>query len=594
MSFFKESILGRLNKLTAKSEDAFKEEELDDSIVELRNTDEPESDVFSISQLSWGIDFEVRAKTIYELITMYRRATVNFEVEDAIDEIVNEAIVKDDEIVDIDLDRVEQSDQIKKKIKDSFDEIIKLLNFNNEGDSLFRRWYTDGRLYYQVILEKNEKSGIKKLQLLSPFDIIRVKIDPKLKEFATKENMVLKGEYAYIWKESEDRRLDGTADIRNLRRYNYTQEEQGYLLSSSMITFVPSGMTDYSGRMYISPLHKSLKPLNQLRLLEDAAVIYRITRAPERRVFFIDVGKLPKKKADAYVQKLIRGFKSKVYYDANTGQLSTKKNILSMIQDYYLPTNSDQKGTKIETLEGGSQLGEIGDIVYFKKKLYKSLKVPIERIDDEENPTINIGQSGEMPRKELKFSKFISSLRYKFSTLFMDLLEKQLIYKKVMSKAEWIEIRNSVQFTWAQDNYYSDLKETELMKDRIETADAITEWIGKYFSNDYVQKEIFKMTEDEIKDQQKLIAEEEANGEMDDLPGAEQAAADLEGQQADNDNAEADREADRRDKEKADAEKEKEKAFMDAEKAKEADMKDKEDAAAAKEKETSKNNNLKR
>jgi len=304
-----------------------------------------------------------------------------------------------------------------------------------------------------------------------------------------------------------------------LHQYQYNDDdEKGYLISDSMITFVPSGITDYSGRVFISPLHKSLKPLNQLRLLEDSAVIYRITRAPERRVFFIDVGKLPKKKADAYVQKLIRGFKSKVYYDANTGQLSTKRNVLSMIQDYYLPTNSDQKGTKIETLEGGQQLGEIDDIVYFKKKLYKSLKVPIERIDDEENPSIEIGRSGEMPRKELKFVKFIKNLRYRFSFLFMDLLEKQLVYKSIMSKKDWAKIRNDIKFLWQDDSYYAELKETEIMKDRLETAEQIEQFIGKYFSNLYVQKEIFRMTDDDIKEQQDQIKKEEAAGEIDDTP----------------------------------------------------------------------------
>jgi len=506
-------IIDRLSKLFPKSDDKFKDEELPDNIVELKNNDEPEADVFGISQLSWGIDFEIRAKTIYDLISMYRRSTVNFEIEDAIDEIVNECIVKENNnIVDIDLDNVDLSDSIKKKIKTSFDEVIKLLNFNNEGEDLFRRWYTDGRIYFQVIMNKNEKAGIQKLQLLSPFDIVRIKIDKKLKEFATKKGQDLKGDFAYIWKQNE-RRLDGCADVRNLNRYSYDKDEDGFLISESMITFVPSGITDYSGRIYISPLHKSLKPLNQLRLLEDSAVIYRITRAPERRVFFIDVGKLPKRKADAYVQKLIRGFKSKIYYDANTGQLSTKKNILSMIQDYYLPTNSDQKGTKIETLEGGSQLGEIGDIIYFKRKLYKSLKVPIERIDDDENPTINIGQSGEMPRKELKFTKFCNSLKYRFSTLFIDLLEKQLIYKNVMSKKDWKEIRNDIYFIWGQDNYYAELKDTEILRDQIETAESMAEFVGKYFSNQYVQKEIFKMTDDEIKEQEKQIAKEEAAGE---------------------------------------------------------------------------------
>jgi hypothetical protein len=512
------TVFGRLKKLFPKSEDKFEDDvEVKDDVVILKNTDEPEADAFGISQLSWGLDFEIRAKSIYDLITMYRRSTINFEVDDAIDEIVNEAIIKEtDDVVDIDLDKVDLSDSIKKKIKTEFDEILKLLNFNNESEYLFRKWYTDGRLYFQDVVD-NEKEGIKKIQLLSPFDIIRIKIDNKLKEFAAEKKIELKGEYAYVYKINQ-RRLDGCANTKNLYQYNYKEEESGYLISDALITFVPSGLTDYTGRIFISPLHKCLKPLNQLRLLEDSAVIYRITRAPERRVFFIDVGKLPKKKADAYVQKLIRGFKSKVYYDANTGQLSTKRNVLSMIQDYYLPTNSDQKGTKIETLEGGQQLGEIDDIIYFKKKLYKSLKVPVERIDDDENPSIQIGRSGEMPRKELKFVKYIKNLRYRFSFLFMDLLEKQLVYKSTMSKKDWMKIRNDIKFLWQNDSYYAELKDTEIMKDRLETATEIEEFIGKYFSNLYVQKEIFKMTDDDIKEQQDQIKKEEDAGEIDPTP----------------------------------------------------------------------------
>jgi hypothetical protein len=527
-----ETILGTLTKLAPKNDDKFKEEVLPDDVVELRNTDEPEADAFSIGQLSWGIDFEIRAKTTYDLITMYRQSTVNFEIDDAIDEIVNEAIVKDgDNIVDINLDNVELSDSIKKKIKDAYDEIIVLLNFNNIGDQIFRKWYTDGRIYFQIITEKSEKKGIKRLQPLSPFDIIRLKIDQKAKKFAAVHQQELEGDYCYIWKENEQRRLDGCADVRNLSKFNYQEDEKGYLISEASIAFVPSGITDYSGRTFISPLHKSLKPLNQLRLLEDAAVIYRITRAPERRVFFIDVGKLPKKKADAYVKKLINGFKSKIYYNASTGQLSTKKNILSMIQDYYLPTNADQKGTKVETLEGGKKLGEVRDILYFKKKLYKSLKVPLERIDDEDQQPgmINIGNSGEMSRKELKFTKFIQSLQYKFSLLFMDLLEKQLIHKKVMAKKDWVEIKNDIIFQWSQDNYYAELKDAELLRDQAETAESIGEYVGKYFSNQYVQKNIFKMTDDQIKEEEAQIKKEEASGEEfvgDDIKDQRQADID--------------------------------------------------------------------
>jgi polyhydroxyalkanoate synthesis regulator phasin len=501
----------RFKKLFTGKEDKFDDkDDLSKETKILPNTDDPESPEFSINQLNWGVDFELKFKTIADLISIYRRSTVNFEIEDAIEEITNEAIVKEpNDVVDIDLDGTDLKKGMQKKVKTEFDEIIKMLNFNNEADSYFRKWYIDGRVYFQNVVDpKKENEGIKKLQMLSPYDVVRVKITEPLKEFAKEKGVDLKGEYAFIYKINE-RRLDGCADAQFLHKYKHDKDE-GYLISENLITYVPSGVTDPTGKYYISSLHKAMKPLNQLRLLEDSAVIYRITRAPERRVFFIDVGKLPKKKADAYVKKLIRNFKTKIYYDAATGEMSSKRNVMSMIQDYYLPTNADQKGTKIETLEGGQQLGEIEDIVYFKKKLYKSLKVPVARIDQDENPTVELGRSGELTRQELKFTKFVNFLRYRFSFLFMDVLGKQLVYKNIMNRKDFNKIKQDIRFVWQADNYFDELKTNDIWKERLETAEQFESFIGKFFSELWLQKEIFHMTDDDIAEQQKQIQKEES------------------------------------------------------------------------------------
>lgn len=505
----------RFKKLFTKKEDAFdQKDELSDETKVLPNTDDPESPEFAINQLNWGVDFELKFKTIADLISIYRRSTVNFEIEDAVEEITNEAIVKEpSDVVDIDLESTDMKKSMQKKVRAEFEEIVKMLNFNNEADFYFRKWYVDGRIYFQNVVDpKKENDGIKKLQMLSPYDIVRVKITEPLKKFATEKGVDLKGEYAFIYKVNT-RRLDTCVDNQHLYKYK-DKENEGYLISENLITYVPSGVTDPSGKYYISNLHKAMKPLNQLRLLEDSAVIYRITRAPERRVFFIDVGKLPKKKADAYVKKLIRNFKTKIYYDAATGEMSSKRNVMSMIQDYYLPTNADQKGTKIETLEGGQQLGEIDDLIYFKKKLYKSLKVPVARIDQDENPTVELGRSGEMTRQELKFTKFINFLRYRFSFLFMDILGKQVVYKGLMKLSDWNKFKNDVKFNWQADNYFDELKNSDIWKERLETAEQFESFIGKFFSELWLQKEIFRMSDDDIKEQQQQIQKEES-GEVD-------------------------------------------------------------------------------
>jgi hypothetical protein len=480
--------------------------------VELNYTEEPEAIEIEENNLTWGLSFDHQIKNIQDLVQLYRQSTQHFELDDAIEEIVNEAIVTEEgPIVELIPDSSKLSANIKKKVVEEFEGVTQLLNFQNDAQEIFRRWYIDGRLFYQnVIDEKKQNEGIKKLVRLSPLDITRVKqVDTKpgippdkdKKAEETKKTV-------YLYRENDDYRAKKRHTIHKW------SDDYGYEVPEHLITYVPSGITDPTGEYYISNLHKALKPLNQLRLLEDAAVIYRITRAPERRVFYIDVGKLPKTKAEEYVRKLMNKFKNKISYDANTGQMTQKKDVMTMLEDFYLPTTSDQRGTKVETLDGGQQLGEIDDIFYFKKKLYKSLKVPVARIDEDSSPAVDFGRSGEITRQELKFTKFVKQLRHKFSFLLLDILKKQVIMKGIMTADDWRVFAQQVTLKWASDSYFTELKENEILNGRMELASDMQDYIGKYFSNKYVKKHVFRQSDDEMEVMKKEIADEEKAGEI--------------------------------------------------------------------------------
>lgn len=477
--------------------------------VELNYTEDPEGIEMEENNLTWGMSFDFQIKNIQELVKLYRHSTQHFEIDDAIEEIVNEAIVTEEgPIVELISDASKLSDNIKKKVKEEFEGVTSMLNFQSDAQDIFRKWYIDGRLFYQNVIDENkQKEGIKKLVQLSPLDITRVKqvkIDPKATTTEKKETK----KTVFLYRENDD--------YRNKKRHTIYKwsDDYGYEVPENLVTYVPSGLTDPSGDYYISNLHKALKPLNQLRLLEDAAVIYRITRAPERRVFYIDVGKLPKTKAEEYVRKLMNKFKNKISYDAKTGQMTQRKDVMTMLEDFYLPTTSDQRGTKVETLQGGSQLGEIDDIIYFKKKLYKSLKVPVARIDEDSSPTVDFGRSGEITRQELKFTKFVKRLRHRFSFLLLDVLKKQCIMKGIMTADDWRIFAQQITLKWASDSYFSELKENEILNGRIELASDIQDYIGKYFSNKFVKKNIFRQTDEDMDVMQKEIDDELKTGEI--------------------------------------------------------------------------------
>ena len=479
------------NKMDDKFDDP--NEEIKSKV--LPNAEEIEETEIDYNSAFYTLDFDVKFNNIKEAILTYREVASNFEVEEAIDDIVMSAVVDDgDDIINLDLDNIDDSiiaKNTKEKIKEEFDYIISKINFKRFGANWFRRWYIDGRLWAQIILDKNE---IKKVKLLSPLDIIRVKRDNK---------------YVYMYKQDERNK-----NLRNRFNRKDTEFEDGVEIPEKDIAFVPSGLTDPHNTFYISYLHKSIKPLNQLRLLEDSAVIYRITRAPERRVFYIDVGKLPKSKAEQYVKNLMNKFKSSIVYDVKTGKVTQRKNVMTMLEDFYLPSRGDTKGTKVETLQGGTQLGEIEDIRYFKKKLLKSLKVPVSRFDDENQPIVDFGKSGELTRSELKYSKFINRLRTDFSILFLELLRTQLILKNIITIEEFNEIKNDFNFIWESDSYFTEMKESELLRERVELLGSIENYIGKYFSVDWVKKNVLKQTDDEIEEMQKHIEDEKKSGEI--------------------------------------------------------------------------------
>ncbi len=455
------------------------------SVVQIPQTEEPEAIKLPEVRFALGYDYDLLGGigTIKDLIKMYREISINYEIDDATQEITNEAVVVDekDPVVKINLDDVKLSASIKKKITEEFDHLLSLLDFNTDGDEIFKKWYIDGRLYVQRVFDSNKpKEGIKELRIISPIDLTRIKV-------ANSDKLV------YVFKPA-----------------NSTKKWQ---IDPEHITFVPSGITDPVKNFYISYLHRSVKPLNQLRLLEDSAIIYRITRAPERRVFYVDVGKLPKAKAEDYIKNLIAKFKNKVVYDSATGEISQKKNVMTMIEDFWLPRTEGGKGTQVETLQGGTQLGEITDIEYFKKKLYKSLKVPPTRFDTEAQAGISFDRMGEITREEMRFSKFVNKLKSKFSFLFLDTLKMQLLMKKIINEKDWEVIKNLIKWMWNKDNYYEQIKKHEVTIKNLEVLQTVEEYRGNYFSKEWIQKNVLFLTDGEIKDMDKEMKKEEAAGE---------------------------------------------------------------------------------
>ena len=440
------------------------------------------------------VDLEGQVRNDADLIKKYREMALQPECDTAIDDIVNEAIVfdKNNYPVQIVLDRLEQPESVKKKIRDEFEHIVKLLDFNNQAYDIFRRWYIDGKLYYHMLIdEKSPRLGLQEIRYIDPRKIRKIKEVPK-----TKENI-----------------LNGQPQaIKYVEYFVYSEKgfvrdnSQGLRISPDSICYTHSGLTDKDGKVIISYLHKAIKPLNQLRMLEDATVIYRISRAPERRIFYIDVGNLPKMKAEQYLREIMQKYKNKLVYDASTGEIRDDRRYQTMLEDFWLPRREGGKGTEITTLPGGQNLGEIEDVLYFQKKMYKSLNVPISRL--ESNDGFSLGRASEITRDELKFNKFIQRLRLRFSHLFDRLLETQLLLKGICTKQEWQQLKEDISYDYVSDVYFTELKEVEIMKERLAILADLDPFVGKYFSINYVRTNILRQSEDDIEKIDEEMAED--------------------------------------------------------------------------------------
>ena len=441
------------------------------------------------------VDLEGTVKNDSELIRKYREMSLQAECDTAIDDIVNEAIVyqPDEYPVQIVLDKLEQPESIKNKIRDEFKHILKLLDFGNQGYDIFRRWYVDGRLYYHLIIdEKQPRAGLKEVRYIDPRKIRKVRETQKTRAVAGQTELYVRPIEYFVFSEK------GFAKDAN----------QGLKIAPDSICYVHSGISDKDGKVIISHLNKAIRPLNQLRMLEDATVIYRISRAPERRIFYIDVGNLPKIKAEQYLRDIMQKYKNKLVYDATTGEIRDDRRFQTMLEDFWLPRREGGRGTEITTLQGGQNLGEIEDVLYFQKKLYKSLGVPISRLESDSG--FSLGRTSEITRDELKFSKFIARLRNRFTHLFDRMLETQLVLKGICTKAEWDQIKEEIYFDFITDAHFAELKDAEILKERLTLLSDIDQHVGKYFSVAYVRTKILQQTEDDIKQMDKEMAEEEA------------------------------------------------------------------------------------
>jgi len=452
------------------------------------------------------LDTDGRDKSDHDLIRRYRDIAQQAECDAAIEDIVNEGIVsnEDDQAVEVVLERLPFPNKIKRKIREEFSEVLRLLNFEQKGHDIFRRWYVDGRVYYHKVIDtKNPRKGITDLRWIDPNKIKKVRDVKKKTNQALGVEMIEKIEEYYIYNEQSKPPPGGGGQT----------VSQGLRIAADAITYVPSGIIDGNTGRVISYLHKAIKPVNQLRMIEDALVIYRISRAPERRIFYIDVGNLPKIKAEQYLKDVMNRYRNKLVYDANTGEIRDDRNHMSMLEDFWLPRREGGRGTEITTLPGGSNLGEIDDIQYFQKKLYRSLNVPISRLEAENN--FSLGRSTEITRDELKFSKFVQRIRKKFNPLFTDILKTQLLLKGIIAPDDWELMQEHIQYDYLQDGHFVELKEAELLNDRIQTLDSIQSYIGTFFSKEYVLKKVLRMNDAEIDHMRDQIAKEIETDPMD-------------------------------------------------------------------------------
>ena len=450
------------------------------------------------------LDTDGRERTELDLIRRYRDIAQQPECDSAVEDIVNESITSDEfsQSVMVTLDRLPYPEKIKRLIRKEFDSVLSLLEFEQKGHDIFRRWYVDGRIFFHKVIDpKNPKKGVTSLRYIDATKIRKVREVKKEKDQATGVDKIKKIEEYYIYNE------------KGLHSAGYGGAQQGIRIADDAITYCPSGVIDQNSGKVLSYLHKAIKPVNQLRMIEDALVIYRISRAPERRIFYIDVGNLPKIKAEQYLKDVMNRYRNKLVYDASTGEIRDDRNHMSMLEDFWLPRREGGRGTEITTLPGGSNLGEIDDIQYFQKKLYRSLNVPISRLESESS--FSLGRSTDITRDELKFNKFIQKLRKKFVHLFTDVLKTQLLLKGVISLEDWDIMKEHIQYDFLKDGHFAELKEAELLNDRISTLQNIESYIGTFFSKEYVLKHVLRMNDAEIAEMRDQIASEAEKDPMD-------------------------------------------------------------------------------
>ena len=445
------------------------------------------------------LDMEGTAKSEADLIRRYREISLHPECDMAVEDIVNEAVVANElkESVRVDTDNLPYGKDIRRRIESEFSDILKLMNFNTKGHDIFRRWYVDGRIYYQKIIDRNSPTlGITELKYIDPRKIKKIREVRKTRPEGAK-NLEIVDEFVEYY-------------LFNEKGVSGTTSGGGVKIAPDTIAFCPSGLVDQQKNIVMSYLHKAIKPVNQLRMIEDAVVIYRIARAPERRIFKIDVGNLPKVKAEQYLRDVMARYRNKLVYDASTGEIRDDRNYMSMLEDFWLPSREGGRGTDISTLPGGQNLGEIADIEYFQKKLYRSLNVPVSRLESTQG--FNLGRASEITRDELKFTKFVQRLRKKFTELFNDLLKTQLILKKVISEEDWHTISHNLQYDFLQDGHFAELKQSEMMRERIQLVNEMRDMVGKYFSVEYMRKNVLKQSESEIAEMDKQIKQEIDDG----------------------------------------------------------------------------------
>jgi len=464
------------------------------------------------------VDTDNQARNEFEMIRRYRDMALHPEVDSAVDEVVNEFIVSDahDTPVEINLDNLQSGAGIKNKVRAEFEYIKRLMNFDNRAHEIVRSWYIDGRIFYHKVIDlDNPKKGITELRYIDPMKIkkVRQKIDNTAKDSLSRQAVkgtALEHEYGtfvdyYLYNPKGFYKGGVLGPVGDMSL------SQGVKMAVDSITFAPSGLQDLNKRMTLGFLHKAIKSLNQLRMIEDSLVIYRLSRAPERRIFYIDVGNLPKVKAEQYLRDVMARYRNKLVYDSNTGEMRDDKKHMSMLEDFWLPRREGGRGTEITTLPGGQNLGELKDVEYFKKKLYNSLNLPPSRLTDD-NKGFNLGKTTEVLRDELKFTKFIGRLRKRFSEMFQDMLKTQLILKGVIAPEDWDDMKEHIQYDFLFDNHFNELKQIEMMNQRMMTVTQMDPFVGKYFSIEHVRRHILNQKDADYKEMDQQMTREIESG----------------------------------------------------------------------------------